>query len=94
MESTDVLKLLGDQKTIGKIGFLAGMIHVMLSKETPNSQPTIFISPLSTLCCAAIFGSIYSCMSTFVSDFFPNDLKSLISICLILSILFYIMKAL
>jgi hypothetical protein len=68
----DILTFLGEDKTIRSIGFFAGMTHVILNRENNKTQPAIFVNPLSTLCCAAIFGMIYSCMASFIGELFSD----------------------
>jgi len=84
----DTITFLEKDETIGTIGFIAGMTYVIFCEKSQNN---IITNPLATLCGIGVFGSIYSCMAIFVGGLFPGKIKLIVPICLMLSILYYIM---
>jgi len=82
MDYKELYALLGKDDTIYKIALVTGFTQIIACGGLQ--------APLSTLCCAIIFGLIYYLLVTVVLYICPDVLKPFVSLVLIASMLYYL----
>lgn len=84
MDIKQFYDILGKDDTIYKLALITGFMQVIACGDIR--------APLSTICCAIIWASLYYLLVSVIIYICPEVLKPYVSLILVMSMLYYILK--